>query len=120
MNVPSLTYFVSAEPLIGELDLSKFLDRLHWVIIGGESGHGFYPESSRWGYRKCETQWIKSIIKQCKKAKTAVFVKQMGTHLSTTEGLKDRHGGDPNEWDQYFRIREFPMHLFKPLIISEP
>lgn len=29
---------LSMEPLLGEVDLSKWIDRLDWVIVGGESG----------------------------------------------------------------------------------
>ncbi|MPR36598.1 hypothetical protein [Salmonirosea aquatica] len=40
-----------------------------------------------------------------------VFVKQLGTHLAKQYGLKDRHGGDMDEWPDSLnklKVREFP------------
>ena len=35
--VPAYVRFLSCEPLIGPLE-KLALDRIHWVIVGGESG----------------------------------------------------------------------------------
>lgn len=70
------TRFLSIEPLlgsVGKLDLQK----IDWVIIGGESGYG---------YRPVKEEWILDIIKQCKKQKVAVFFKQWG-------GIRPKSGG---------------------------
>lgn len=105
--------FLSLEPLHGEIKLSlddqvdmghKVRDLIDWVIIGGESGN----ENGKYRYRPCELKWIESIIRDCKEAGIAVFVKQLGTHLSKSMGLKDRHGGNIDEWPEHLRIREFP------------
>jgi protein gp37 len=45
------------------------LSMIHWVITGGESGPGARP---------CNVDWIRNIIKQCKDAGVACFVKQLG------------------------------------------
>ena len=39
-RVPAPVKFVSAEPLLGELDLTKYMDagQIQWLIVGGESG----------------------------------------------------------------------------------
>jgi protein gp37 len=61
--------FLSIEPLIedvGTLDLSG----IHWVIVGGESGHNARPMNP---------DWPKSIQKQCKEQNVAFFFKQWGT-----------------------------------------
>jgi protein gp37 len=110
--------FLSAEPLHGPLDLSEYLPGrkfiesenamfkpLDWVIVGGESGNDNGP----YKYRPCELEWIESIIDQCKSAGVPVFVKQLGTHLSKKMGLKDRHGGDAEEWPEHLRARQFPQ-----------
>jgi protein gp37 len=78
---------------------------IDWVIVGGESGN----ENGKYRYRECKIEWIESIVDQCKKAGVPVFVKQLGTHLSKKMGLKDRHGGDINEWPEHLRIRQFPV-----------
>ena len=61
--------FVSAEPLLGplELDLAGF----GWVITGGESGPG---------HRPMEPDWCRSIRDQCKAAGVMYHHKQ-GSHL---------------------------------------
>jgi protein gp37 len=97
------------------------LGKIDWVIVGGESGHGARP---------CDIEWIRSIVQQCKTAKVPVFVKQLGSYpvenrvlcfsmpnqtdrLRTPERrekwIKDRKGGDINEFPEDLRIREFPV-----------
>jgi protein gp37 len=48
-RIPATTRFVSAEPLLAELDLSQWLTdgTLHWVIAGGESGNRARPMDLR-------------------------------------------------------------------------
>lgn len=87
-----------------ETPLAYFFD---WVIIGGESGN----ENGKYRYRECKLDWIESIIGQCKEVNVPVFVKQLGTHLAKQMKLKDRHGGDINEWPEHLRIREFPREV---------
>jgi protein gp37 len=80
--------------------------KLDWVIAGGESGHGA---------RTCDVQWIRSVVKQCKAARVACFVKQLGAlpGMSMDEqaawGLKvTGKGENPEEWPEDLRVREFP------------
>ena len=150
--------FLSIEPLIGPVDLSKsfqYCDESHghvghpfvpdangcnsggidWVIVGGESG----PKA-----RPCRPEWIRSIVKQCRDAETKCFVKQLGANVVTRNDmvedafngrdgwpdpevehdihgyrenyqgadcrirLRDPKGGDPEEWPEDLRVREFP------------
>jgi protein gp37 len=60
--------FLSCEPLIGALE-NMDLNKIDWVIVGGESGHK--P-------RKMEPDWVLDIQEQCSKAKIAFFFKQWG------------------------------------------
>lgn len=77
-----------------------------WVIVGGESGAGARP---------FEIAWARSIMAQCKAARVPVFMKQLGAQpVRETEddalwniGIS-RKGGDPSEWPEDLRIREFP------------
>jgi protein gp37 len=60
--------FLSLEPLLGPLpDLN--LERIDWVIVGGESGPGARP---------MQASWVTDIRDQCRKAGTAFFFKQWG------------------------------------------
>jgi protein gp37 len=94
--------FISAEPLLGPLDLMPWLHDLDWVIVGGESG----PKA-----RLCDPHWVYSIIRQCRSPGRPVFTKQMGSNvLGMRPGAKfrDGKGGDPDEWPECFRVREWP------------
>jgi len=59
-------------------------------------------------YRPCEISWIENIISQCDGYSVPVFVKQLGTHLAKELKLKDRHGGNLDEWPERLKVREFP------------
>jgi len=100
--------FVSAEPLLGPVDLRSYLrspTRIDWVIVGGESGPGARPFDIAWG---------RSLIGQCRMAEVACFVKQLGAKPYWEEDaavplrLRDKKGGDWSEWPHDLRVREFP------------
>lgn len=105
--LPAHTRFLSCEPLLGPLDELP-LDGIHWVIVGGETGPGA---------RLCKVEWIRSIVKQCKAAGVAVFVKQLGSHndgggwsgvgSGWTERRNSKHA-DPLNWPVNLRVREYP------------
>jgi len=86
-----------------------------WVIVGGESGPNARP---------CSIEWIRSIRDQCKAAGVPCFIKQIGREAYDLAGdhlmangeppvgtyldLHDSKGGDPTEWPEDLRVREFP------------
>lgn len=97
--------FVSAEPLLGKIKLIKSdANSIDWLIVGAESGNN----TGKYKYRECKLEWIEELVYDAMRLKIPVFIKQLGTHLSKELGLKDRHGGDINEWPEHLRIREFP------------
>ena len=88
-EVPSRVRFLSLEPLLGELDLSGLLgaDRINWVIVGGESGHGARPMAE---------DWVRVIRAQCLEASVPFFFKQWG-------GRQKKRAGrllDGRTWDE--------------------
>lgn len=98
--------FISFEPLHERLT-DSFIGMVNWVILGGESGN----ETGKYRYRPCQLEWIEDIVNGYKNHSmidVAVFVKQLGTHLARQMGLKDRHGGNIDEWPEHLKIREFP------------
>lgn len=102
--------FVSAEPLLGPIDLTPWLDRINWVIVGAESGHGSRP---------VRIDWVRGIIEQCSAAGVACFVKQLGSRPiwnrdDTNTYLRDRKGGNPDEWPASLRIRQMPKAELRP------
>lgn len=123
LQTPASVRFISAEPLLSHVDLSKFLwtipdarlNRLHWVIVGGESGYGA---------KEFDLEWARWLVAQGKSADVPVFVKQVGaqpydsslTESGRSEGLtlKSRKGGDMAEWPEDLRVRQFPSSLLIP------
>jgi protein gp37 len=103
LQTPAAVRFLSVEPLLGPLDLGRFLfcaepcnesacacrDRggeINWAIVGGESGPGARPMDIR---------WARDIVAQCEAADVPCFVKQLGRvpmmdedawHLRVNEG----------------------------------
>ncbi len=102
MRCPAAIRFISAEPLVGPLDITnKGLDNaysvptkhteingkkvgiqwtdpgdrfigLDWVIVGGESGPGARPVNP---------DWVRSLRDQCRFSKVPFFFKQWGEYL---------------------------------------
>lgn len=67
-SVNSKIRFLSIEPLL--TDIGKLnLDGIHWVIVGGESGHSARPMNP---------EWVINIQKQCEEQNVAFFFKQWG------------------------------------------
>lgn len=159
LRTPAAVRFVSAEPLLGSINLGHWLryagspghcynidgewwhtpgdprcgsclPRIDWVIVGGESGPGARP---------CNIASVRAIVRQCRGLGTPVFVKQLGAKVledfprqaedpasvpgwtrarrNATDGaavwyryleMRDRKGGDPGEWAEDLRVREFP------------
>lgn len=78
--------FLSCEPLLGSL-AGLELDRIGWVIAGGESGPGFRPPSPL---------WIRELRDLCQQNEVPFFFKQWG-------GRTPKAGGrllDGRTWDQ--------------------
>lgn len=120
LETPAAVRFLSAEPLLGKLDLREFLwvgeeggidfshtprKFLHWVIAGGESG----PHA-----RPMHPDWARSLRDQCVAAGVPFFFKQWGNHAwcETVAGIPSTmtayrvskaHAGrllDGRTWDQ--------------------
>jgi protein gp37 len=163
LQTPAAIRFLSCEPLLGPVDLSRssavfnrrdairaamngaaqlnreqaesaIVHPVDWVIVGGESG----PRA-----RHCDVSWIRSIVEQCKRSGVPCFTKQLGSNVRWNgiqggygagpsnlwphhaklsdphEGvgyrvqLRDRKGGDMQEWPDDLRVREFPKEQFE-------
>ena len=60
--------FLSLEPLIDDLGTLN-LEKIHWLIVGGESGPGARP---------MEKTWVDGICRQCTACNVPFFFKQWG------------------------------------------
>ena len=83
---PAKTRFLSCEPLITALPQLD-LDRIDWVIVGGESG----PRS-----RPMDPMWVEDIRDQCAGAGVAFFFKQWGGRTPKANGREL----DGRTWDE--------------------
>lgn len=127
LQTPAAVRFVSYEPALGAVvfDVARygennFMRGLDWLIVGGESGPGARP---------FDLAWARSAIAQCREAGVPIFVKQLGAHprgepwiksngrwvqvadhpaMAGEVVLANRKGGDPSEWPEDLRVREFP------------
>jgi protein gp37 len=68
-NIDAEIRFLSIEPLIGNVGKLN-LENIHWVIVGGESGHKARP---------MKPEWAIDIQRQCDEQGVAFFFKQWGT-----------------------------------------
>ena len=82
LETPAAVRFVSYEPALGPVDLSRWVihPRLDWVIAGGESG----PKA-----RPSHPDWFRTVRDQCQAAGVPFFFKQWGEWLPAASG----HGG---------------------------
>jgi protein gp37 len=85
MGIPAVVHFVSAEPLLGEIEMGIW--RPEWLIVGGESG----PKA-----RPMERAWVESLRDQCDE-RTAFLFKQWGGVRKETTGREL----DGRTWDGY-------------------
>ena len=110
LRCPAAVRFISAEPLLGPLDINAWMVSLDgfvvpdwpstntgpihvddggvgidWIIVGGEPGPNDRP---------CNIEWIRGIVKQCEAAEVACFVKQLGRHVID----RNDRGFDADEW----------------------
>jgi protein gp37 len=118
LDTPSAVRFLSCEPLLGPVDLGRWLftqkcgqvcnacgeglrvDRvawpcdhtdcefkpLHWVIAGGESGHGA---------RAMHPEWVRGIRDACAHAGVPFFFKQWGEWAPLNKGCRAAAMGGP-------------------------
>ena len=79
-RLPAAVRFVSAEPLLGSLNLRQWLEpgAVQWVIAGGESGPAARP---------MDLEWARGLRDQSLEAGVAFFLKQLG-------GKRGKRSGD--------------------------
>lgn len=136
LRCPAAVRFLSCEPMIGPVDLTslneKYVDgvggssdclrgieqwedrcdrgqsfseeTIEWIIVGGESGVGA---------REFDINWARKIVRDCKAAGVACFVKQLGkkpVDSMTGQRLESlgSHGAAFDSWPADLRVRQFP------------
>jgi len=89
-----LVRFLSVEPLLEGLGPVN-LKGIHWVIVGGESGHGARP---------LKREWVTSIRDQCSDTGVPFFFKQWG-------GVQKKRAGRELDGQTY---DGFPARISQP------
>jgi protein gp37 len=100
-KIPAAIRYVSIEPMLGPVDIVRYLWRdgkksIHWVICGGESGPGARP---------LHPSWVLRLLFQCKFYDIPFFFKQWGHCMP----------GNDFEGHQYL---ELPLPLDRYLALS--
>jgi protein gp37 len=94
-TVPAAVRFLSLEPLLGPIpDLP--LEKISWVIVGGESG----PER-----RPVDARWVRDLRDQCVRARVPFFFKQWGGLTSKALGREL----DGRTWDEMPHSTQIPL-----------
>ena len=68
-SAPAAVRWISAEPLLGRVDLKEHISWIDWVVAGGESGPGARP---------MHPIWARSLRDQCAMSGTPFHFKQWG------------------------------------------
>ena len=115
LDTPAAKRFVSIEPMIGEIDLTRIMKdnklqngvgplginsllgstflgtsipALNWIIVGGESG-------AKSKTREMKSEWVRKLYLQCVESRTPFFFKQWGSHK-------------PKYHSKFEEVKEFP------------
>lgn len=88
------TRFLSIEPQLEDIRI-PYIEKIHWVIVGGESGPHCRP---------FQTQWAENIISQCREYDVKFFMKQLGGYPNKRHELSD--------FPENLRVQEFPETYF--------
>lgn len=113
LDTPAAVRWISAEPLLGPVDIinslgDSWLTGIDWIVAGGESGPGSRP---------MHPDWARSLRDQCEVAGVPFLFKQWGSHRPSAVGSIVRGGVrfpmvpasktaagrelDGRTWDQY-------------------
>lgn len=80
LNLPLIKKGVMIEPMLEYVDISKYLDKIDAVSVGGESGENA---------RVLDFKWVKQIHEICKKASIEFNFHQTGAKLLVDNKLYD-------------------------------
>lgn len=128
LATPAAVRFVSAEPLLGPVDVAPWLHDsdcylfggvrgrddvctcsepreapINWVIVGGESGPGARP---------MRPDWARSLRDQCATAGVAFFFKQWGAWLDEGQATARRRAPGPEMFDAAGRPTGDGWHFY--------
>lgn len=99
LQTPAAKRFVSVEPMLGPVEIGKYLMAHHhcppidWIICGGETGPGARP---------MHPDWVRSLRDQCQAAGVRFFFKGWGEWVTENQSPEDvvlpGHSTIPQRW----------------------
>lgn len=89
-NTPAAVRWLSAEPLLGliDMDVNQWID---WIVVGGESGTNC---------REMDIEWARTLRRYAGRRGIAFWMKQLGGRPDAKKELAD--------FTEELRVREFP------------
>lgn len=101
LQIPAAVRWVSAEPLLGELDIERYMlssydkaahdfqmlgtecrsNKLDWVVVGGETGSKARP---------MHPDWVCGLRDQCEERGVPFYFKQWGEHIPSVDASNDQ------------------------------
>lgn len=78
LNLPLNKKGIMIEPMLEYVDISKYIDKIDAVSVGGESGEDA---------RVCDFEWVKKTREACKKAHVEFYYHQTGAKLLVNNKL---------------------------------
>ena len=131
LRTPAAVRFISAEPLLGPIDLTGQPGLGCEETGPAVTHHGYstrtdYGTGSEWdcdhqvgldwviaggesgpGARPCDLGWLRALALQCERAQIPYFCKQLGSVLGRQLGAGSK-GGAWEAWPEDLRVRQFP------------
>lgn len=96
LQIPAAVRFVSIEPMLGPVDITRYLqgrdNKNFWVIAGGETGPNARP---------MQTSWARSLRDQCLMTRTPFFFKKHGSYWYGRNDKSGNHKLDGHTWEQF-------------------
>ena len=145
LDTPAALRWVSCEPLLGPVDLSRWFKRVQHAcdrchVPGPLDWHSAHlwgtcpclchptpPVRPDWvvvggesgpGARPLDPAWVRQLVDLGDVAQVPVFVKQLGTAFARTQGQRGR-GADPDQWPPALRVRAFPTPTTAPALSTQ-
>lgn len=107
LQINASVLFLSVEPMLAPVHLpAAFLEKLDWIICGGESGSGA---------RHFDINWAERLLEDCREHNVAFFMKQLGKY-PRLNAVKYQHEkvmhsnkwDDLEHWPESIQVQEFP------------
>jgi protein gp37 len=96
LECPAAIHWISAEPLLGPIDLYSVPDGLSWAVVGGESGPNARP---------MDAAWVEQLYRACCDKGIGFMFKQWGSSFNNplSEDPTDKANGGKTKGGRTFR-----------------